>query len=72
MKYSKYEILLYTPVAANRLSMKYERHDISQQFLANLTMRNKTRVLSFTVTRANIEILPRPFSACPAHLYLSF
>lgn len=50
-----------TPVAANRLSMKYERHDFSQRFLANLTMRNKTRVLSFTVTRANIEILPRPF-----------
>ena len=53
-----------TPVAAHRLSMKYERHDIFQGFLANLTMRNKTRVLSFTVTRANRKILPRPFSAC--------
>ena len=48
---------IYTPVAAHRLSMMCERHDISQQFLANLTMRNNTRVLSFTVTRANIEIL---------------
>src|SRR4029434_1526000 len=54
-------IVVITPVAAHRLSMKYERHDFSQRFLANLTMRNKTRVLSFTVTRANIEILPRPF-----------
>ena len=61
-----------TPVAGHRLSMKYERYDFSQWFLANLTMRNKTRVLSFTVTRANFEILPRPFSAHPAHLYLSF
>ena len=62
-------IKYHTLVAGNRLSMNYERHDFSRRFLANLTMRNKTRVLSFTLTRANIEILPRPFSA---HLYLSF
>ena len=55
-----------TPVAGNRLSMNYERHDFSQLFLANLTLRNKTRVLLFTVTRANIEILPCPFSARPS------
>src|SRR4029434_9463161 len=61
----------YTPVAAHRLSMKYERHAISQRFLANLTMRNKTRVLSFTVTQANIDILPRPFSARPSSASVS-
>ena len=64
--------ILVTPVAAHRLSMKYERYDFSQRFLANLIMGNKTRVLSFTVTRANIEILPHPFRARPVHLYLSF
>src|SRR4029434_9293233 len=36
-----------TPVAAHRLSMKYERHYFSQRFLANLTLRNKTRVMLF-------------------------
>ena len=58
--------LLITPVAAHRLSMHYERHDFFQRFLANLTLRNKTRVLLFTVTQANIALLVRVQRICIA------